>query len=387
MKILCSCIVCKQEISYKGIHSHYLISHTKESSEDCYQKSTFLKNKYHKWYFNIINKAKSRLKPDCYCENHHILPKSMGGGDDKNNMVYLTAREHFICHYLLCKMTKEKSQAWYSMINAFSMMKADNNRGRYFNSRLYDLAKRHISETMISFQSGEKNSQYGKIWMTLNSVEIKIYSYQIEDYINQGWTNSRKAKEAKIKKQYDLICEICKAPFISYYKSTRFCNKKCQSKHNSNQRTGVKTGRRITYKGLPVKSSCYDKITKQPRKKPNRKYQTPNIVLNKCIFCGEFSNICNCGIHHNRSILVNLIKYFKLDISNLGTLDFINSWNNCQEYAKSLYAINSLPEIAKSVGITNVSIIKNCLKYLGINRRSFSESQTHYLNNKRTRIS
>lgn len=57
----------------------------------------FLINKYTKWYFNIIESAQ-RQEMDGYTEKHHIIPKSLGGSNDKTNIVKLTAREHFICH-------------------------------------------------------------------------------------------------------------------------------------------------------------------------------------------------------------------------------------------------------------------------------------------------
>lgn len=66
----------------------------------------FIDNKYKKWYENIIKNARGRLTSSgTYFENHHILPKSLGGDDDKENLVKLTAREHFLCHLLLTKFT------------------------------------------------------------------------------------------------------------------------------------------------------------------------------------------------------------------------------------------------------------------------------------------
>ena len=68
----------------------------------------FHKNKYTKWYFNIISAAKSRItSSSVYIEKHHIIPKSLGGDNSKENLVCLTAREHFICHLLLTRMTSD----------------------------------------------------------------------------------------------------------------------------------------------------------------------------------------------------------------------------------------------------------------------------------------
>jgi hypothetical protein len=66
----------------------------------------YLQNKYTRIYFLIIERAKSRtLSPEVYVERHHIIPKSLGGDNTKFNLVSLTAREHFICHLLLPRMT------------------------------------------------------------------------------------------------------------------------------------------------------------------------------------------------------------------------------------------------------------------------------------------
>jgi hypothetical protein len=79
----------------------------------------FLENKYCKLYFNIIERAKN-FTPSIYTENHHIIPNSLGGTKDDTNMVRLTAREHFICHLLLIKMTEGNAKA--SMIFAANCM-------------------------------------------------------------------------------------------------------------------------------------------------------------------------------------------------------------------------------------------------------------------------
>lgn len=65
----------------------------------------FLENKYTKWYNEIVFRSRGRiLENGTYTENHHIIPRCMGGSDQKKNLVALTAREHFVCHWLLTKM-------------------------------------------------------------------------------------------------------------------------------------------------------------------------------------------------------------------------------------------------------------------------------------------
>ena len=54
----------------------------------------YLSNKYGKWYSALINKALTQNITG-YSERHHIIPKSLGGNNSKDNIVRLTARQHF----------------------------------------------------------------------------------------------------------------------------------------------------------------------------------------------------------------------------------------------------------------------------------------------------
>jgi hypothetical protein len=71
-----------------------------------------LDNKYSRAYQHIIDGAISRNLTTRkqakhilgYVERHHIIPKCIGGSDEQANLVFLTAKEHFICHHLLTKM-------------------------------------------------------------------------------------------------------------------------------------------------------------------------------------------------------------------------------------------------------------------------------------------
>jgi 5-methylcytosine-specific restriction endonuclease McrA len=122
----------------------------------------FLKNKYTKWYFNVITAAQSR-DISGYTEEHHIIPKSLGGNNKKENLVKLTGREHFICHWLLTKMVSDTKQK-YQMWNAFSCMLYRENTGqdRYkVNSKTFECIKKAGSTIKSKMWSGEGNPMYG----------------------------------------------------------------------------------------------------------------------------------------------------------------------------------------------------------------------------------
>jgi hypothetical protein len=64
----------------------------------------FIDNKYVKIYFDLMSKAKSRDDVAGYTERHHVVPRCLGGSNASDNLVRLTAREHFLAHLLLIKM-------------------------------------------------------------------------------------------------------------------------------------------------------------------------------------------------------------------------------------------------------------------------------------------
>jgi hypothetical protein len=60
-------------------------------------------NLYHK--FISSRPIRTRVAFDGL-ERHHIIPRSIGGSNSKDNLIVLTAREHFIAHRILAKMYK-----------------------------------------------------------------------------------------------------------------------------------------------------------------------------------------------------------------------------------------------------------------------------------------
>ena len=84
----------------------------------------------------------------------------MNGSDSNDNLISLSAREHFICHWLLTKMTTGNDRV--SMIRAFWMMRAENkNQKRYINSRAYQSLKEEYALIQSDRISGENNPMAG----------------------------------------------------------------------------------------------------------------------------------------------------------------------------------------------------------------------------------
>lgn len=101
---------------------------------------------YTKIYSNIINKARQRYNITEY-ENHHIIPKCIGGTDHPENIVKLTYREHFLCHWLLVNIYKNDNNV-YKLASAFNKMCAysDTNLYRSLSSRKHAIARKLFSK-------------------------------------------------------------------------------------------------------------------------------------------------------------------------------------------------------------------------------------------------
>ena len=113
---------------------------------------------YKKIYFQIIkNRINNPLPLDAYSEVHHIIPRSFGGGNHKENLVRLTAREHFLVHFLLYKMYKHRSKVIFSkskkeaerykkMAYAFNLMlRVKSKQNSYINSHVFEKIKKDIN--------------------------------------------------------------------------------------------------------------------------------------------------------------------------------------------------------------------------------------------------
>lgn len=76
---------------------------------------------YERIYNKIIERAKNRLLMG-QIENHHIIPRSEGGSNKKENKIELSPKEHHICHLLLIKMGKCLKYC-YRHVNAHQYIK------------------------------------------------------------------------------------------------------------------------------------------------------------------------------------------------------------------------------------------------------------------------
>lgn len=100
---------------------------------------------YSKIYDSLIERAKMRVL-EGYSEDHHIIPKCMGGTDILENLVSLTPEEHFLAHQLLCKMYP----CHFGLVRAAMLMTIHHTSGRSAN-KLYGWLRRKHAVTSSEF--------------------------------------------------------------------------------------------------------------------------------------------------------------------------------------------------------------------------------------------
>jgi phage gp46-like protein len=111
----------------------------------------FIDNKYTRTYNRILTRAKTlNLGKGPGRERHHIIPRSLNGDNTKDNLVYITTREHFICHLLLTKMVTGKDR--YRMLQAaaaFSSWTTKSHSREAIGSRIYQMLKQEKSKVLV----------------------------------------------------------------------------------------------------------------------------------------------------------------------------------------------------------------------------------------------
>jgi hypothetical protein len=111
---------------------------------------------YQRIHNQIIERAKSEKRQkngDVYYEQHHIVPKCLGGSNKKENLVLLTAREHFIVHKLLCEIYPDNN----SLIYAYWMMA--NNTSNTLYERKYYVSSREYEQIKSSLKHSNETKQ------------------------------------------------------------------------------------------------------------------------------------------------------------------------------------------------------------------------------------
>jgi hypothetical protein len=227
-------------------------------------KSTHYLNRYIK----LISYAINNPQPADYNEEHHILPESMSGSNNPGNLVILSARHHYLAHWMLWKAykSKEMTSAFFAMSNQSNQHQ---NRERRITSRIYEQLRKEFSQH-ISESTKE-------LWQNLNYRQKHINT---NNTIETKTLRSQKAKELWNNHNYREKQQLARREM---WASGRFKrdHSKCGNRGDAN------VAKRPEVKAKNSGSNHYS----------NRE----GYVKPSCIHCGITSTLTNIKRWHNNN--------------------------------------------------------------------------------------
>lgn len=150
---------------------------------------------YQSIHDSIIDRAKTRVLPkETYTERHHIIPRCMGGSDDKSNLVDLTAKEHFIVHKLLVEIFPNE----FGLVHAYYLFVNGTNKNNHKGNGYYRVGCKEYERVKIL------RSKVMSETMTRSNEDFLIRA----DIVHGNTYDYSKTQYKGLKKQITIICRI-----------------------------------------------------------------------------------------------------------------------------------------------------------------------------------
>ncbi len=133
---------------------------------------------YQNIYNQFIQDRQSKQNFTGYAENHHILPRALGGDDSKSNIIRLTAEDHARAHVLLAKIHGGK------MWGAVLFIVGNRYKSRIPTKRetkLFAMARENMAKVM-SENNHMKEEKYRDLWRGKNN---PMMSKEIRDKVSK----------------------------------------------------------------------------------------------------------------------------------------------------------------------------------------------------------
>lgn len=259
----------------------------KEGTQLMHIYHTFLDNKYTRWYTSIIENRKTNSFTG-YGENHHIIPKCCGGDNSKNNIVRLSAREHFICHLLLTKMVDDmhiKRKLTYALNR---MTSSNKYTPRTYPSRYYTLARQKHAEMM----TGENNYMYGKSHSEEARQKMSIAAKN-QERLEATEETRRRISESLSGKQ--KTTDHRKSISVAMKDNEKICG---ENNHMHGKKHSTKTIQKMSKKKQASNNPMYGKNhSEESRKKISEGKKVPQKRI-ICQHCGKDGGASNMKRYH-----------------------------------------------------------------------------------------
>ena len=162
---------------------------------------------YTKHYTILIDRARQRQLIDSCKEQHHIIPKCMGGSDSSENLVYLTPEEHYVAHQLLVKIHPNEDGLVYAALMMCVGHSRNNKKYGWLKRRYHVICKQRI---------GDKNGAFGSKWISNPDTGLSK-KISIMESVPLGFVFGRNITWK--------ICEVCGTKHLTTF--SRVCSREC----------------------------------------------------------------------------------------------------------------------------------------------------------------
>jgi len=205
---------------------------------------------YQKIYNQIIERAKSRIL-EGYKEKHHILPRCLGGGDEGENLVELTAREHFLCHMLLCEIYPNENKLRHALFLMSIGKQKVKEKTYVISSRVYERLKIEYSKMLTGVSQSEetkkkKSKNMKKIWASKSEEEMSEIGQKRWETRKKNGTDKVTSEQAhnisKALKGRKITWDRKRSKVISQYDLENNLIKEYKSQNQASRETGVRQG-------------------------------------------------------------------------------------------------------------------------------------------------
>ena len=203
-------------------------------------------------YNNFLNECAEKDYSGQKINKHHILPKFMGGNNDKNNLIKLNREDHYIAHILLAEcFDKETHEYTGNILGAHKILNYINKD--YSINRLHPSIKQIMSKETIQKMRDAK--------IKTGSIILKDGKYTFSEEVLKNMSASGKQgyKEGTRKSPFQIRSEN----FLKRHAETR--RKPGEFKHSEESKR--KTSESCKGKNAGSKNGMFGKTLSEKQRK------------------------------------------------------------------------------------------------------------------------
>ena len=161
-----------------------------------------MENSVLKEYFIFINLCKEKkYDENLVLHNHHIIPKHMGGNDEKSNIVKLSVEDHIKAHLILAECFISNKKLWSANLKSARIL---NRYSIIFKDDMDLIRKSYLGENN-PFYGKSHTEETKKILAEKTKKMRKNVSY--DEFYGDKSNNEKHKRSLAAKKQHEKISE------------------------------------------------------------------------------------------------------------------------------------------------------------------------------------